>query len=300
MTDTIEDDIDVVIEDAPAAEVVKVEGATPKPKVIEPEEGLETLKKQLADEKVARAADQQARSDADKRAREAEHKVAAAENNVQDTNLSLVTNAIDTIKQSNDILKGRYRDAMAAGDFDAAADVQLDMSTNAAKLMQLEQGKIALESQPKREPRTVDLVESFAGQLSPRSASWVRSHPQFATDQRLNRKMVRAHEDAIDEGFVADTDAYFDFVERKLELRQSNDAAGDGGDALSDAAASSQRRASPSAAPVSREGSSTNGQRPNTVRLTAAEREMAQMMDMSDTEYAKQKITLQREGKLPN
>jgi phage I-like protein len=32
--------------------------------------------------------------------------------------------------------------------------------------------------------------------------------------------------------------------------------------------------------------------------LTSAEREMAQMMGMSDQEYAKNKLALQREGKL--
>jgi phage I-like protein len=40
------------------------------------------------------------------------------------------------------------------------------------------------------------------------------------------------------------------------------------------------------------------GQRPNTVRLTAAEREIASDLGMSEQDYARNKLALQKEGKL--
>jgi phage I-like protein len=46
---------------------------------------------------------------------------------------------------------------------------------------------------------------------------------------------------------------------------------------------------------VSRAASS-DGPRPNTVRLTADEREIAKSMGLTDVEYAKNKLDLQREG----
>ena len=54
------------------------------------------------------------------------------------------------------------------------------------------------------------------------------------------------------------------------------------------------KAAAPAAAPVSR-GSSG---RENVVRLTAAEREMAELMGMKPEEYARNKIALKKEGKL--
>jgi hypothetical protein len=59
------------------------------------------------------------------------------------------------------------------------------------------------------------------------------------------------------------------------------------------------RRSAPVAAPVSRSGQAP-GTRPNVVRLTSEEREIARFNKMSDQEYARYKMQLQKEGKLPN
>ena len=61
--------------------------------------------------------------------------------------------------------------------------------------------------------------------------------------------------------------------------------------------ASANDHAAPAAAPVSRSGTAS-GTRPNVVRLSSEEREMASMMGMSPEDYARNKIALKREGKL--
>jgi phage I-like protein len=66
---------------------------------------------------------------------------------------------------------------------------------------------------------------------------------------------------------------------------------------MAETAKVTQRRSAPPSAPVSRSGSAP-GSRPNVVRLSNAEREMANMMGMTDMEYAKNKQALQKEGKL--
>ncbi len=102
--------------------------------------------------------------------------------------------------------------------------------------------------------------------------------------------MIRAHEDAVDDGIPVDTPAYFAAIEAKLGLSKTNDT----GDQY--ASKVTQRRdAAPAAAPVSR--GTSNGSK-NVVRLTAAEREAASDMGMSEQEYAKQKMILVKEGKL--
>jgi hypothetical protein len=126
----------------------------------------------------------------------------------------------------------------------------------------------------------------------------VRKNPQFVTDQRLNQKMIAAHNLAMADGLTADTDDYFAFVENIVKPNLTSAQAVEPQEsALSEASAPTQRRSAPPAAPVSRSGTG-NGVQSNRVTLTAAEREMAEMMGMTHAEYAKHKLSLQKEGKL--
>jgi len=291
-TEIVEIDLEKV-DEKPSADEVKVEKAeeAPPAKVIEPNEGIETLKAQLERERAARIA-------AEKHAREVSEVATKAQSEVHDSNLSLVINAIETLKQSQESLKASYRDALAAGDFERAADAQSNMATAAAKLLQLEQGKEALEQAPKPKappaPSSFDPVETLASQLSPRSADWIRRNPTFVTDKMAYQRMLAAHNLAVADGIAVDTDEYFDAIETTLRIKRAEPrTAAD--DATAEAAKVTQRRSAP---PVSAPVARGTGQRPNVVRLTAAEREMASAMKMTEQEYAKAKLALQKEGKL--
>ena len=117
-------------------------------------------------------------------------------------------------------MKQNLRDAIAAGDADAQADIMLSISRADSDLRQLQQGKQQYEAQAAAAQTTEDPVEKIASRLTPRSADWVRAHPEYARDPAMTRRMVRAHEDAMDEGIKADTDEYFEFVETKLKIRK--------------------------------------------------------------------------------
>lgn len=256
------------------------------------DKSLEDLKAQLEQEK-------QARLEAERRAHEHETSFYQAKNETKNSNLHLVANAIETVKQTNSVLKANYREAMFAGDYDTAADIQATMAENATKLMQLEQGRKTLETTPDYDiPQAYspsDPVEALASQLSPRSAAWVRNHPEYATNPKLYQKMLAAHNLAVSDDIEPDSDDYFDAIETTLRIR--NAALSYDDDASSQAAKPVQRRSSPPAAPVSRSGSGT-GSRPNVVRLSAEEREMASLMGMTDQEYAKSKMELKKSGRL--
>ena len=291
--DNTEDQFEIDLgEDLKPEEDIIVEKSEEKPAEADPVDNtLDALKAQLEEER-------RARQEAQRRASEAEYSAYEAKGEVQDTSLHLVSNAIDTVIQNNNILKANYRDAMAMGDFDTAADIQSEMSSNAAKLLQLEQGKQALENQPRQPaptPYVADPVEALASQLSPRSADWVRRNPEYATDPRLYQKMLAAHNLAMADDIPADSDDYFAAIEDTLRIRRQDN--GGDYDAMADAAKPTQRRSAPPAAPVSRSGGG-GGSKPNRVTLTAAEREMASMMGMTPEEYGRNKLTLQKEGKL--
>lgn len=285
---------EIVVTDAQEAETPKPE---PKGEEIPPEIGIEALRQQLEMEKSARA-------EAEKRARMAENTASRASLEVQDSNLQLIVSAIDSVNRTNTMLKRDYAAAMSAGNFEAAAEIQSQMSINGAKLLQLENGKAALSEKLKNPPQQrqeqpVDPVEAIASQLSPRSAAWVRAHPECVNDKRLYMKMIGAHNIAVADGYVADTDEYFAEIERQLGYRkpQTTVQAEEGEEPTSMAAKPMARKAQPPPAPSSRAASNGSGGR-NTVTLTREEREMANIMGMTPEEYAKNKVALKKEGKL--
>ena len=289
-------EVEIAEVDPPAADIVIEEPAAKAPetetKADSVDSALQTLKEQLETERRARA-------EAERRANEAAQTAHTSRTEAQDANLHLITNAIQSVEQSNEILKANYRAAMAESDFDTVAEIQMEMSSNAAKLQKLHDGKIALESALKTEaprPYAADPVELLAAQLTPRSAAWVRAHPEFATDQRRYSAMLAAHNLAVANGEEPDSDGYFAAVEESLRIRQPARQVDDI-DPLADAAKPTQRRSAPPAAPVSR-STGVPGTRPNRVTLSAEEREMAGMMGLTPEEYARNKLALIKDGRL--
>lgn len=280
-----------------SAPEVEIEKTAPEPQkaeksIVNPDEGVEKLKKQLEDERARR-------QDAENRANEASKAEAAARGEVQTSQLDLVKGAIERLTESNDTLEGQYADAMAAQDWKAAAKIQRQMADNSGKLTFLENNKRSLESAPKPVPRApADPLEQFCAQLSPVSATWVRAHPEFVRDPHKNRQMIAAHELALARGHKADTPEYFTSVEKTLDLIAPVVTKADPqADPTADAAQQTGGRASPAAAPVSR-SNGAHGNRPNVVKLTPQEVEMAGIMGMTVEDYARNKAALKKEGKL--
>ena len=187
---------------------------------------------------------------------------------------------------------------MAAGDYRKAADIHEALALNANKLATLENGKSALESKLRQpvQPVENDPVEKFASVLTPRSADWIRSNPDYARDPKKYDAMVRAHNHAMGEGYIPDTDAYFQHVEMRLGLRRAPETEVED-DVVSVAAAPVQKRTAAPAAPTTRMASNSSG-KPTTVRLTPEQREMASMMGQTPEEYARNMVALKREGRL--
>ena len=277
----MEDEDEITLELAP-------EEAPEAPQEEEPAYITE-LKRQLAEEKAARIK-------AEQQAHQANRETHKAKSEVEETNLQLVVNAIDTVNRDIELLSQAHTFALQSGDFDRATKIQREMSANEAKLLQLENGRQAMENAPRQpEPQMApaDPVEAFASQLSPRSADWVRKHPEFVRDPRLNAKMIAAHNLAVADGIPTDTDDYFAAIEETLKVTPKP-VQTDTDDQYA-AKAVRRRDAAPAAAPANRGGQSASS---NVVRLSAAEREMAEMMGMKPEDYAKNKVALKKEGKI--
>jgi hypothetical protein len=262
------------------------------PPVISAEDGIKELRRRLE-------AEHNARLEAEHYAKYAREQASRAYEEVGETQFHLVSNALDTVRRDGDFLKAQLRDAMNIGDHDRAAEIQEAMSANAIRLNQLEVGKRDMETRPRQpafnpppppppQPVHQDPLEQIAQAVSPRSASWIRANKENLGNERALREMFRAHESAVDHGYAPDSDAYFQFVENRMGISESRQQP---------TSSSTQRKASPPAAPVSRSGNGT-GSRPNVVRLSSEQQEMAKNLGMTNAEYAAQVVALRKEGKL--
>lgn len=239
--------------------------------------------------------EQRARDEAEHRARLAAAHAEQAHREVQQTNYTLVESAIDTLKREKQIVKQELAAAHAQGDFDRVAELQDQLSKHTTDLANLKRGKkemrreveqqaAAAQMQPPPQ-RQGDPIDEIAAAVTARSAAWLNANREHLNNDARIRKMFRAHEDAVEDGIQPDTDEYFQYIEGRLGINSK------------DGRTNYARQSAPPAAPVSRNGNGT-GSRPNVVRLTAEQREMAQLMGMTDKEYALNLLELQKEGKL--
>ena len=296
MVDKNEGDIEIALKDDAAPEkeqdIVLTDDKQPKGKPdLSPEDGIRELKVSLERER-------QARVEAERRAQQQAAQAHLMTREVEDNQRQMLSSALEMVNSERVLLRTQYAEAMSQGNYAMVAEINDRMNDLAVKANVIEQGRDAMEGQQKQQKQPVqqqqpyagDPVETFAAQLTPRSASWVREHPEFVRDQKLNRKMLAAHELAVADGIAPDSDEYFNHVESTLGV---NRASGDAQDE-----APRQRKAAPAAAPVSRMGMNSDGSRPNVVRLSAEQREMAQMMGMTPEEYARNMRDLKREGRM--
>jgi len=294
VSDKNEGDIEIVLKDDAAPEkeqdiVLADDKASEGKPELSPEDGIKELKVSLERER-------QARVEAERRAQQQAAQAHLMTREVEDNQRQMLSSALEMVNSERVMLRSQYAEAMSQGNYAMVAEINDRMNDLAVKANVIEQGRDAMEGQQKQQKQPVqqqpyagDPVEVFAAQLTPRSASWVREHPEFVRDQKLNRKMLAAHELAVADGIAPDSDEYFDHVEGTLGVNRSADQ---------EEAPKHQRRAAPAIAPVTRASMNGDGSRPNVVRLSAEQREMASMMGMTPEEYARNMRDLKREGRM--
>lgn len=315
-----------------AARVVVVDA----PAVLTTEDVVEDLKRQLAEKATAetakdaelatareqREAEARGRQAADARARDAEAQARQAaqggQRAVDEANLAAVKNALESNKGMMINLKTSYATAMQEGDFSKGADIQAEMATVGARLVQLEDGQGQLEERIKTPPPAdqgrapaadpAQARENFIMGQPPRVQDWLRSEKgaRYFSDESFRARVMSAANYAqngrrLDVG----SQEYIDFIETEVGLRQATPTP-------------PPPNPNPAPAPAGRDaddrrmvtapaGGSTAGSvrsQPDgstTVYLTQDERDMARRMGVSETEWAREKAAALREGQIgPN
>ncbi len=297
---------------APPAEVALNEA------IRKAEEARQTAERQVAEERRLRAA-------ADRTAAERAEEARQAREEAQGHEITIISNGIEAAKSKLAAAKADFQRYLEQGEYDKATNAQVELSQATSELVTLNDAKVRAENSPKR-PTTEGAVRSSGGfeeyvnRFSPKSAAWVRLHPDFAPseaggDSRKNAKMVSAHWEALGDGIEPESQEYFRLIEEKLGLRAPAAAAATASvaDPVSAAAAvqaaadpaPKARKAAPVAAPVSRDAPASPGARlTRSVTLSPEQREAAKMSFPHLAEkdaysnYARNLLQLESEGKM--
>lgn len=302
-TEEAQESVEIKLDDAPK---VEARAEVAEPEVDEREQQLIEIKRQYEDAKRREAAERQARQQAEEYAYQQAQQAQYAKADAQDNRLRTVLNAIEATERTASSAERDYADAMASGDYALAAKAQRIMAQAESHLLQLQNAKANVEDalqsmqtegrvqEPQRTrfaPQEIeqDPVEALASRLTPTSAKWLRSHPEVANKIP---KLTAAHQAAVElEGITVESPEYFQYIEQRLGLSQSN--AKPGKKAMASAPVSTSSGIS--------SRSTGNG---STMVLSPAEVEQALLnepqlpKDKALEMYARNKAALIREGKL--
>lgn len=286
--------------------------ASPEP--APEDEGVLELKRQLVNQ-------QQMTNRAAEVARNEHQARIQAERGIAQSNVQMVDQAIEAAKRDSDQARAYFQGALDRGDHKGASEAQIlisDARANLLRLMEMRESVVAeAQQQPQPQPQrqqpqpqrqfadpsqqmqaNVHNLSSHLVQTGfPKSAEWIRSHPELVKDQAGIRSVSAVHDLAVEKHkLIPETDAYFDKIEELLgvgeapqmtQTRQGQRTMGQ----LRSMAGAPARAEAPSL---------RTGQRRGTpVALTARQREHARdVLGMTDEEYAAELVDATSRGKM--
>ena len=251
-------------------------------------------------------AQQEATQYAQRQAMEAAQRAQVAEQRVVGSTVSMIDSALEAANQQAANYKAEFQAALDAADHRAAAEAQEKLSDARHNLLRLQEQRAYVDAearrpppqQPRQQPQpqlaSVDqMANSLVNEGYPRSADWLRAHPEWTTRPDLIKRVASASNHLVDnKGLVADTDEYFAALEQELGMTQRQRS--NGGD---------YRRVGPAAsAPTSTSSVSLRTgqtQMRSHIPLSPAQREAAmELHGMTEKEFALEFEKARVDGKL--
>jgi len=304
-------DVTVTVPNVPEVADFDLGGAvkTPEPVVEAPkkDDGVDLLRRQLSEKQREADENRRQRIEAEQNAHKAQQDVKTYQVQAQDNQLTAFVNAIASFERDAEMLERDYANTLAEGDYSRAAKIQRQMAQTESRLMQLAQGREAVEERltyerqmleqqrrqpaPRIEQQQLDPIEAqIQAVQSPTSQSWLRSHRDVLADPVKTSLMTAAHHESVAMGIQPDTPDYFAHIENKVY----------GADQGQTPTPHVRQRQAMAAAPVSRTNSAQtfrSGQQ-ITMTLSPSERETARDLDMSDEEYLENKLYYKQKNML--
>lgn len=205
------------------------EPAKSEEKVDEREVALSEMRAQLEAAKKQASDAQHMRAQAEAYAKKQAELATSAKSEATENQYRVILNAINAHEQTAANAERALADALASGDYATVAKVQSQIAKIQSQLTQFEQAKGELEEMaqyrqaegrvpepaPTYQP-PVDPIEAVASRLSPKSAQWIRTHPEM-----VNKipQLKAAHESAVHlKGITAESPEYFAYIENELGI----------------------------------------------------------------------------------
>ena len=244
--------------------------------VVTPEESLEDLKKQIADERALREEAEKKALEASASAQKSEEKALTAQDVAVQNAEERLALALGSAEERIESLQKKYKEAYESGDADQLLKTTDELMEAKLDLRQLKANKVGfdkykenLKNQPK--PQQQD------DGISDKSKEWIKEHPEFNTNKTFRARAISAHYEAEAEGIALDSDEYFEFIEGRLGLKDKTNTDVKTQDR-------SPGGAPPSRGPAISKGSNGGGR---FIKLTPAQKEAAEICGMTEVEYAK-------------
>lgn len=271
----------------------------------EPADGAAKIERQLQASKEAVRTANAARDDAERRAREATEESERLKTAGADTEKELLTNSLASAQAEEAAAQAELERAMEAADWKAVGAAQSKIGRAAAKIVNFEgaiaQFDDAATAEPERkesrpEPQ-VDIITAIDRdpKLMPQERDWLKDHSETLTDNKLNRKLSVAYDEALEAGHKRGSEGYFQFLDKFMGYAKPR--TDDGGEA--DETDDNTERGSHMSAPVVRENRSLGGRPPTPTRITLSpeQRQLARDMGLTDAAYARGVVKLQENKK---
>jgi hypothetical protein len=166
----------------------------------------------------------------------AERELDTTRQQLETTRKEVTTSQLDTVLSGIQAAEAEaaaaetaYKEAFDAGDGAAQARALRKISGAEARIQRLKEAEGDLKEQatakPVRQEQTRqqpshDPVEAFTKGMSPKSAAWIRSHPDCVTDPKKNARMLAAHNLAMADDIAVDSDEYFQRIEAGIAPKQ--------------------------------------------------------------------------------
>lgn len=296
--------------ETPAPEVVIV----PDPAPAHVSEGVEELRAQLRAREDRDAASNQERSRIQEHNRQLQEanqryqeETQRAQSEALDSRRSEIDSGIAAAQAEVESARRQYKASLEAGDFEGASEANVKVNEAASSLVYLKhrkadfdvpgqrpivnpQGRVEATQNQQPQATQGDPTERYIQEKSPRTGAWLRKHMECVTDPRSNKRAVAAHFEAEAEGYVQDTDAYFDFLDKKLGFSQPAPRAAE------EPRRSPATKPAPPAAPVSRETPRSQELGNSRIYLTKGELETADALGITPAEYGKRKQAMTKQG----
>lgn len=268
------------------------------------------LKRQL--EEMRRAAEENKRSvlaaqqEAERIARERAEEVSRYASRAEDAEYDAVLTAISAAEGEAESGQRDLENALNNADNKAVVDAQRRIARAEARLVQLNDGKDALEHRrqaaaqkakdeanrpPVRQNLTPEQQIDAVPNLGHAQKEWLKGHLDAWTDSRKNLRLQGAHVEAEDLGYAPGSKEYFTYLEERLGYKKPGTNMDD--DEEEEDTAPRKRQFS---APPSRENISAKTGRPTStqIKLTAEQRAAARMSGIDEVTYARNLQKLQQ------